>query len=141
MSTASPQTPPLPETRDPDTGGHFEAAARGELAIRMCRSCGETLHLPLTICTACHGADTEWRTVAPRGTVYSFTAVERQVHPAFPAPYAVILVQLDDLPKARLVGHLPGRPDIRIGMAVEGHFEQVGDATLLRWRPAADHGQ
>jgi uncharacterized OB-fold protein len=134
MSETTPR--PAPVTDDPDTGGFFQAAARGELALRYCRACDHVVHLPSPVCARCHSFDGEWRAVRARGVIYSFTICQRAVHPAFPAPYAVLLVDLDDAPEARLVGHVPGEPALAIGDPVEGFFEDVDGAAVLRWRPA-----
>ncbi len=102
-----------PATSDPDTGGFFAAAARGEVTLRYCAGCGALLHLPRAYCWHCGGWDTGYRAVAPRARVYSWTVVEHQVHPAYPVPYTVALVELADEPAARLVTFLPGlRPCI-----------------------------
>ena len=69
-----------------------------------------------------------------RGRVYSWTTVEHQVHPAFPVPYTVVLIQLDDVP-ARLVGHLPGAPELVEGQPMEVWFETLDDGVVLpQWR-------
>lgn len=99
MSVTRPD-PPLPVVDDVDTGGHWEALACHELAIRACATCGQVLHVPKAYCHACGGWSTEWRVVAPRGTLYSWTTVFRQIHPAFPAPYTIVLVEVTDLPGA-----------------------------------------
>ena len=63
--------------------------------------------------------------------------VEHQVHPAFPAPYTVVLVELDDHPEARLVGQLAGQPALAVGQPMEVWFERLSDdAVLPQWRPA-----
>jgi hypothetical protein len=63
--------------------------------------------------------------------------VEHQVHPAFPAPYTVVLVELDGTDGARLVGHLPGRPDLVAGQAMVVRFEDAGEGVVLpQWIPA-----
>jgi uncharacterized OB-fold protein len=141
--TAAPATAPaalrpLPVTDDHDTGGFFAAAAQNELAIRMCNRCDAVLHMPVAYCRRCGSWFTRWQRVAGTGSLYSWTVVMHQVHPAFPAPYTVVLVQLDDHPEARLVGSLPGRPDMRVGQAMEVWFDAVSDEVVLpQWRPAA----
>jgi uncharacterized OB-fold protein len=126
-----------PETDDHDTGGFFAAAAREELAVCACAACGAVLHLPRAYCAGCGRWDTVWRTVAGRGRLYSWTTVEHQVHRSFPVPYTIVLVELDDAPEARLVGYLPGRPELTAGMAMRVWFEPVDDeGTLLpQWIP------
>ena len=64
-----------------------------------------------------------------------------QVHPAYPVPYTVVLVDLDALPGTRLVGSLDGDQHLAAGMPMEVWFEDVGEAdgrrvVLPQWRPA-----
>jgi uncharacterized OB-fold protein len=81
----------------------------------------------------------EWREVLPRGHVYSWTVVEHQVHPAFPVPYTVVLVELEDPPGVRLVGNLSGRPAIQVGDPVRVVFdEQRDDYALPQWLLVSD---
>ena len=127
---------PLPVTDDLDTAGFFEAARRSELAIRMCNGCDAVLHVPVAYCHRCGGWDGRWQTVAGAGRVYSWTVVVHQVHPAYPAPYTVALVELDDHPEVRLIGQLPGRVDLKAGQPMEVWFEPVSDNVVLpQWRP------
>lgn len=128
--------PLLPVTDDVDTGGFFDAAARGDLAIRVCSECRADLHLPRENCPRCGAFSREWRTVATTGTLHSWTVVEHQVHPAFPVPYTVVLVEVDGTDAVRLVSRIEGRPELEIGQRMEAWFEQVGDVTLPQWRPA-----
>jgi uncharacterized protein len=127
---------PLPVDDDVDTAGFFEAARRHELAVRVCDQCGAVLHMPRAYCRACGSWEGHWQPVSGRGRVYSWTTVEHQVHPAFRVPYTVVLVQLDDVP-ARLVGYLPGAPDLAEGQPMEVWFETLDDGVVLpQWRPA-----
>ena len=52
------------------------------------------------------------------------------MHPAFPVPYTVVLVDADDA-DARFVGMLPGRPDLQVGDAMRVRFDQAPDGTAL----------
>jgi uncharacterized OB-fold protein len=121
----------MPVTDDPDTGGFFRAASRGALAVQFCVACGAALHLPRPYCSFCGSSEVEWRDVPPRGRVYSWAVAEQQVHPAFPVPYTVILVELEDPPGIRLIGNLPGRPAIRIGDAVRAVFDRLGEEPAI----------
>jgi len=128
---------PIPVIDDHDTGGFFEAAARGELAIRMCNGCDAVLHMPVAYCYRCGGWEGRWQRTAGTGRLYSWTVVAHQVHPAHPVPYTVLLVELDDHPEARLVGQLPGRPDLEAGQPMQVRFEPMSDGVVLpQWRPA-----
>jgi uncharacterized OB-fold protein len=136
MHDTTPGVRPMPVVDDRDTGGFFEAAARGELAIRMCNGCDAVLHVPVAYCHRCGSWDGRWQTVAGTGRLYSSTVVAHQVHPAFPVPYTVVLVELDDHPEARLVGQVPGRLDLVAGQPMEVWFEAVSDNVVLpQWRP------
>lgn len=128
---------PLPVADDHDTGGFFEAAKRGELVVRACASCDAYLHLPTAYCHRCGSWEGTWKQVSGQGHVYSWTVVAHQVHPAFPAPYTVVLVELDDAPGVRLVGNLPGSPALHEGQAMRVRFDTVADGAVLpQWELA-----
>ena len=103
----------------------------------MCDGCDAVLHVPVAYCHRCGSWETRWEPVAgTTGVLYSWTVVSHQVHPAFPVPYTLVLVELDDHPEARMVGQLPGRPELAIGQAMEVWFEHVSDDVVLpQWRP------
>lgn len=129
---------PVPNVHDHDTGGHWEAARRGEVAVRACQDCGLVLHLPRAYCHGCGGWNTDWKAVAPTGTLYSYTTTERELRPGVEPPYTVVVVELDEAPGARLFGYLPGRPELQIGMPMQARFERVDDeVTLVQWDPVA----
>ncbi|WP_138996649.1 Zn-ribbon domain-containing OB-fold protein [Rhodococcus zopfii] len=110
------------------SSGFFSAAAAGEIALLTCEDCGRRIHLPRPRCVYCASTAVTW-TRAPRtGTVYSHTVVEHQVHPLFPTPYTVIVVDLDgEADGVRLIGNLPGRADvITAGTPVRCTFEDLG---------------
>lgn len=126
----------LPVDDDLDTGGFFEAARRGAIAIRRCNGCNAVLHVPVAYCRHCGSWDGRWEEVAGRGSLYSWTVVAHQVHPAYPVPYTVVLVDLDDLTGTRLVGRLDGAPELHTGQRMEAWFEQLAeDVVLPNWRP------
>lgn len=128
--------PPLPVTSDPDTAGFWMAAQNGEVAVCICANCGAALHLPRSYCHQCQSWTVEWRPVAPRARLVSWTVAEHQVHPAFPVPYTVVLVKLDDFPEIRLAGYLAGKPALRAGMPMLADFVTPSNGiTLVNWIP------
>ena len=127
---------PIPVADDADTGGFWEASAEGVVRVRRCDACAAVLHLPKVYCHLCGSWDSSWQDVEPTGTLYTWTTTYRELRPGFTPPYTVVLVELDDAPGARLVGYLPGEPDLRIGMAMRAEFEPRGDTTLVQWVPA-----
>lgn len=95
---------------DATTAPFWEGAARGELLVQRCRTCGEHQFYPRPFCLACGASDPEWVASAGRGTVYAKTTVHIQVDPALGPPYDVGVVALDEGP--RLVTNLIGEPAI-----------------------------
>ncbi|EHI12146.1 Zn-ribbon domain-containing OB-fold protein [Mycolicibacterium thermoresistibile] len=128
-------TRPVPYTDDHETGPFFAAAREGALALCFCSRCDQVLHLPRAHCRFCGSWRTDWREVSGRGSVYSWTVVERQLHPAFPVPYTLVLVSVHEYPEVRLLGHLPGRPALRAGMPMVAIVERVDDTAVLNWAP------
>lgn len=128
----------LPNVRDRETSGFFEAAAEGRLVYRACDDCQHALHPPTAHCPHCGGWNTAWRTAAGRGRLHAWTTVAHQIHPAFPAPYTVVVVELEETPEVRLMGHLEGAPELTPGQPMEVWFEKLAeDVTLPQWRPAS----
>ena len=106
-----------------DTAAFWQAAARGELILQHCASCGHWQFPPSRRC-AC-GAAPRWQQVSGRGIVASHTLVHRAPTAAFRAalPYLVALVRLTEGP--RLMLHLRGAAAEapQIGQAVRIHFD------------------
>lgn len=76
-----------------------------------------------------------------RGIIASRVVVHPPVLPAFQerVPYAVVLVELEEDPRLRLVGNvLDAAPEqVRIGLPVEVAFEELTEEiTLPQWRLA-----
>jgi uncharacterized protein len=132
----APGRPVLPVDDDRDTAGFFEAARRGELVVRACASCGAFLHLPRAYCRHCGSWEGRWVQVAGGGRLHSWTVVEHQVHPSYPVPYTIVLVELDDAPGVRLVGSIAGSPQLVEGMPMRVRFDDLGDGVVLpQWEP------
>ena len=130
---------PLP-VPTPETRPFWEAARRHELCLQRCRTCGAHVFYPRAACPRCFGADLEWRRVSGRGTLLTFTVVERGQR-GFPLgpPYVIAIVELAEGPRlmTNLVGIEPDPAQIRIGMAVEVVFADVTpEVTLPHFRPA-----
>jgi uncharacterized OB-fold protein len=128
----------VPVVDDADTAGFFRAAADGQLALCRCASCDAVLHVPVGYCRTCGAFGQRWAEVAPTGRVYSFSVVAHQVHPEYPTPYTLLLIELEDEPEVRLIGHLDGRPAVHIGQRVIAEFPPAegGQPVLPTWRLA-----
>jgi uncharacterized OB-fold protein len=98
---------PLPDADDELTAGYFAGAARGELCIPRCGSCGRWCWYPEPACPACGGA-LAWTATAGRGVLFSWVVVERAFLPAFVemVPFVTALVALEEDPAVRIVSLL-----------------------------------
>ncbi|MFF3484076.1 Zn-ribbon domain-containing OB-fold protein [Streptomyces sp. NPDC002701] len=130
---------------DDDGAPFWEYAARGELRVQACAGCGELRFPPRPCCPHCHSFDSEWRQTSGRGRVWSYVIAHPPLLPDYAAlaPYDVIVVELAEAPRIRLVGNLVSGPDaplgsvprerIRIGARVQVVFPTAGDVRLPRW--------
>ena len=100
---------PLPYP-DADTKPYWQWAKKHELRMQRCADCDEIRFPPRPMCPVCNSQRDEWVPMSGTGTIYSWIVVHPPVLPAFAAdaPYAVVLVQLDDNPDAA-----PGRHRLR----------------------------
>lgn len=108
------------------TAGFWAATARGELAIQRCAACSRFQHPPRAVCGDCGGTDLAFTTVSGRGTVYSYTVVERAFLPELRpvVPYAIGLVDLDEGPRL-MTGLRIDADDLAIGLPVVATFVPV----------------
>ncbi|WP_345344882.1 Zn-ribbon domain-containing OB-fold protein [Rhodococcus olei] len=143
MSARSAAERLLPTVVDRASRGFFDEAAQGRLSLLTCTSCGKRIHLPRPRCVYCGAADPVWKPVARTGTIYAHTVVEHQVHPNFPVPYTVVVVDVDgEEAGVRLIGNLPGRAEVSAGTPVVCAFEDLGQdaqgnpVVLPVWRVA-----
>ena len=129
---------PLP---DDTSAGFWDACARRELRVQACAECGARRFPPRLCCPACRSARSSWELVSGFARVFSYVVCHPPVLPAFRerTPYAVVLVELEDDRRIRLIGNLLGAPPeaVRIGLRVQVCFESVGEGVVLpQWRPA-----
>jgi uncharacterized OB-fold protein len=94
---------PLPDASEPLTAPFFAGAARGELLIPRCDTCGEYVWYPEAACPRDGGA-LRWTPVSGRGTLFTWAVVRRAFLPAFDdrVPFVTALVVLDEDPALRL---------------------------------------
>lgn len=135
---------PLPYG-DADTKPFWEYARQHELRMQRCADCGEIRFPPRPMCPRCNSMREEWARMRGTGTIYSWIVVHPPVLPAFAAdaPYAVVLVELDDDPALRLVGQVVDIPpdQLAAGIPVEVVFDDVTpEITLPKWRRREDKG-
>ncbi|GAB2880563.1 OB-fold domain-containing protein [Streptomyces deserti] len=119
---------------DTDGAPFWRYAAQGELRIQACADCGELRFPPRPCCPHCQSFASEWRRVSGHGRVWSYVVPHPPLLPDYAelAPYNVVVVELAEAPRIRLVGNLvagPGQPvdslppdRIRIGARVRVVF-------------------
>jgi hypothetical protein len=113
---------PLPDLTDIRLAPFWEAAAKGELRLPRRTDGGGFDWYP-------SGADVEWVKLPGTGTLFTWSAVKRPLHPGYAgiAPYVAALVELDGAPGVRLVTRLLDAPDgLAIGMPVAARFVDIG---------------
>jgi len=127
-----PEAPrPYPRP-DRDTGPFWGAQQHHELHLQRCSGCA-AFRFPVTpLCPECRSFDFEWAPCSGRGKVYSYTVVHHQTHPAFPVPYTIVLVELEE--GQRLIGQLRGSSDgLAIGAPVGVEWEDAPNQPLPVW--------
>jgi len=133
--------PLLPDIKNPVLAPHWEAAARGRLAIRFCLDCDTPQWPPRYNCLNCHGFAFEWREVADRGQLFTYFIARKALHPSLAdeVPYATAAVVLPV--GVKLLGRLVDveLDGIRIGMPLRARYVQRSpDVTLIYWAPDTD---
>ena len=118
---------PLPNLRDLDTRGFWQATKDRRLTYQQCADCGTVVFYPRRHCTGCLSANLTWKESAGQGRVYTYSIVRQSYHPFFRsmAPYAVAWIDLDEGP--RLVSNVVGVEEpssVQIGMRVKVRWEE-----------------
>jgi uncharacterized OB-fold protein len=120
--------PPLPVI-DPVTQFFWDGAARGELLILRCTSCGTYLHPPRPVCGACSSTEVAPERVSGRATLYTWTVAEQVFHPWFAdkIPYAYATVELEEQAGLRLITNIVDTDPyaLEAGMALEVAFQEL----------------
>ena len=123
--------------------GFWENLEDGTFAMCRCPDCKEWMWPALWRCPHCGGWEQEWVPVEPTGTVYSWTrswyAFDRTRQRADEIPYVVVLAELEQAGRARVLGQLTGPEDgLRVGARVEAAIQPPSEKTLgypsIRWR-------
>jgi uncharacterized OB-fold protein len=118
---AKTRVPPSPGL-SPDNEAFVAAAREGRFVLRGCDDCGRTHWYPRAVCPHCFSSKTQWKPASGRGTVYSYSTMQR-VDP----PYTLAYVTLDEGPT--MMTNLVGAGPWRIGMKVQLRFVASDDGT------------
>ncbi|MFE9450718.1 Zn-ribbon domain-containing OB-fold protein [Streptomyces sp. NPDC006739] len=124
----------LTPVTDADGAPFWQYAARGELRVQTCADCAEPRFPPRPCCPHCQSFASEWRLMSGRARVWSYVVPHPPLLPDYAAraPYNVVVVELADAPRIRLVGNVVSHagaaldsvaPErIRIGARVQAVF-------------------
>ncbi|GAA3527173.1 OB-fold domain-containing protein [Amycolatopsis ultiminotia] len=136
-----PVTRPLPQPTLA-TEPFWQSGRDGVLRIAQCLTCERRIQPPLPICPSCRGRKIEMNPVSGRATVVGFSVNHQYWLPAFPPPYVVAVVALDEDDRARLTTNIVGCPpgDVHIGMRVRVLFEQAEEVWIPLFEPDPDAG-
>jgi uncharacterized OB-fold protein len=123
------------------TQAFYDWCAKNELRFQRCADCATWRYVPREMCAHCGSFAWRWERSSGYGRVFTWTTVERPMHPAFAgdAPYLVVVVEMDEGVRlaSNVIGCAPG--EMKIGMPVEVAFQQAQDGVVLpvfRRKPA-----
>jgi uncharacterized OB-fold protein len=139
MTLLVPQSEGIPLPRPTMLSRPFwDACAEGRLLYQRCTSCDHAIFNPAPLCPRCFARDLAWHESSGRGSIYSWTIAHRPMTASYTAPYAPIIVDLDE--GYQMVSNLIGCgvDDVAIGLRVRVDFHAVGAVTLPYFRPVQD---
>ena len=136
MSTATGYNKPVPST-DGMTREFYSFCRSGELRFQKCSGCAKWRHVPRLMCAQCGSWEWEWARSSGKGKLFTWTVVERPMHPGFvdDIPYAPAMIELDE--GVRMISWVIDCPPDQLvrGMPVEVVFQQINEElTLPRFR-------
>ena len=128
----------LPEVT-PESEAFWTGGFDGELRICRGRDCRGWIHPPVGACWRCRSRNVGPEAASGRARIASFTVNHHPWLPAFPPPYVIAVVELDDQPDVRLTTCIVGVDvnAVEIGQPVEVVFESHDDVSLPFFRPLA----
>ena len=132
-------TRPLPTITE-DHAEFWVATKAHQLKLQKCDRCGRFWYYPGPVCHYCSSREFTWTAVSGRGTIYSYSVLERAKGNPFEGdvPITIILVRLEEGPvmMSNLIDYEPGQLAIDAPVVVD--YEDVDDqVTLPVFRPAA----
>ena len=117
----------------------WDGCSDGKLLFQRCHGCGEAIFDPAPLCRWCTSKDLRWQQSAGRGSIYSWSVVWRPSGPEFAAPYAAVIVDVDEGFQilSNAVGCEPD--DLFVGQRVAVEFHPIGKGfSLPYFRPTRE---
>ncbi len=100
----------------------WDATSRHVLVAAQCSACGAFRMPPTPFCPLCQSQAIDWPALSGRGSVYSYTVVERAIFAGMEAhlPYVPAVIELEGAPGVRLITNVVevDVSEIVVGMAV-----------------------
>jgi uncharacterized protein len=132
-----PAAKPLPRINEA-TRDFWEGCRQHEIRIQQCTDCGMFRFPPQHMCRTCNSEHSVWSKVSGRGTIYSFIIPTNPSPGELPArgfayPFAVGLIELEGTDGVRIASNIIDceLSDIKIGLRVEPHFDDINDEISL----------
>lgn len=110
----------------------WEHMQQGEqMKLQCCSECDTWRYPPGPVCQKCISPDYEWKPVSGGGELLSWAVFHKQYLSAYPAPYNVIAVRLDEGPTiiSNLIDPVDGGG--LIGRRVQLQLDQMDDGVVL----------
>jgi uncharacterized OB-fold protein len=82
-----------PPAVNPETKAFWDAAREGRFMVPFCAACAKAHWYPRAICPFCASDKVEWREASGKGTIYTFSVMQRVKE-----PYAIAHVTLAEGP-------------------------------------------
>ena len=137
MSQNAAKPVPVP---DDISAPFFDGAREGRLMLQHCAACARWSFPVRERCPHCLAGKLGWRAASGRGILYTFAIMHQVMNPGFAAEMPYNVSQIDLAEGVRMVANVVGIPNqqLRIGMAVEAVFEEVGaGVSIPKFRPVA----
>lgn len=125
----------VPATPSPVMGLYDEpfwkSVNERRMALQCCANCAKSHYPPVPCCPQCLSTELYWNPVSRYGRILSWTVFHKTYLEAYPHPYNVIAVRLDEGPV--FISNLEAAPpdDVWIGQAVELVYVEMTDGMVL----------
>ncbi len=124
-----------PKTPAPVAGMYdapmWESIRQHGMKLQCCGQCGARQYPPAPVCHRCLSEQLDWTPISGRGDILSWVIYHRQYLDAYPVPYNVIAVRLEEGPVivSNLEGRVPDGP--WIGHRVRLLYKTMEDGFVL----------
>lgn len=109
----------------------WESIRARQMKLQRCPECRTFQYPPSPCCWSCLNTELEWVPISGKGRIVSWIIGHHQYLAAYPPPYNIIVVQLEEGPL--MLSNLEGRQPEQswIGTVVELVYSEVGGDTVL----------